>query len=251
MDFENLFDDLIRIFEKHKADFEKNAISIDFSCFKEGKKSCAETQDFWCYFIRKIQVFLPYSLFPAHTFPVRLRKHQQQLSIILETREFKIKKYKESQIGDPFCNEKESFGFDIVLESENYMASWHLDRHIEDEDDGEGKYVHPIYHFTFGGHKMEEKYEEDDSHFENLLLIRSPRIMHPPLDAILGLDFIFKNFIRKDCISILDDKTYIDLIAKLKSCLWRPYAIAFSNSYFSNDQLRVDPNFSKAISGDR
>lgn len=68
------------------------------------------------------------------------------------------------------------------------MYSMHFDRHIEGGN--ESKEIHPMYHFQFGGRKIED--EEIDR--GDVLFLDAPRIMHHPMEFILGLDFLLSNF---------------------------------------------------------
>lgn len=64
---------------------------------------------------------------------------------------------------DEICkNPLSKLNFDIELEGfrefegkmNNYFASWHLDKHIKST---KSSYIHPEYHLTFGGNKLEGK----------------------------------------------------------------------------------------------
>ena len=68
------------------------------------------------------------------------------------------------------------------------MYSMHFDRHIEGGN--ASKEIHPMYHFQFGGRMIEdEPIDKGD-----VLFLDAPRIMHHPMEFILGLDFLLSNF---------------------------------------------------------
>ncbi|UQA77575.1 hypothetical protein K2F45_11570 [Sphingobacterium siyangense] len=122
---------------------------------------------------------------------------------------------------------KEKSDFDSLY------SSWHLDRHIFGSEDGKTKYSHPIYHFTFGGNKMEDK----GNIFGDCLILPSPRISYPPMDAILGIDFILQNYINKNKISgIISDPTYIDIVIRAQERVQKPYFLAIA-SYWNNELI--------------
>jgi len=69
--------------------------------------------------------------------------------------------------------------FNLILEVDEYTASWHLDRHDEDLSPG-GKfdYIHPLYHWTFGGFHMEGKHGGNDEVFGQASRITIRHVFH-------------------------------------------------------------------------
>lgn len=117
----------------------------------------------------------------------------------------------------------ESYSFAILLrgiiqDNEKYVyARWHLDA----ENDGNDQ-VHPKYHLTFGGEEM--------GRTPNILILKSPRLPHPPMDGILGIDFILQHFVKKElCSTIIKDPTYQRGIKEAHERLWRPYYTIITN----------------------
>lgn len=177
------------------------------------------------------------------TIPINADDLQLQFSIAIV-----LTKYNEASISDPLSN----LNFDIELSGaildENskdgirYLySSWHLDRHVPKAGDGENKYSHPQYHFTYGGRNMEEK----NFDFGASLIFPSPRIAYPPMDAILGIDFILQNYIHKDKTrSILNDPEYRAIIAKSQERLWKPYFISIASKWVNGINLNFDKSFS-------
>ncbi|MDM1296529.1 hypothetical protein HX021_19765 [Sphingobacterium sp. N143] len=129
---------------------------------------------------------------------------------------------------------------------DNLYSAWHLDRHIFEDGDGKTKYSHPIYHFTFGGNKMEERGDI----YGDCLILPSPRISYPPMDAILGINFILQNYLNKEKISgITSDSYYIDIVTRAQECLQKPYFLSIAGYWntklFDNPQhyLNTSSNF--------
>lgn len=137
-------------------------------------------------------------------------------------------------IANTFINPLVQLSFDIELEGfreledkiEEYFASWHLDKHISGNN--RPTYVHPEYHLTFGGNRLEEK----GNIFGSTLILPSPRIVYPPMDVILGIDFILQNYFPFNVISnLLNDSRYKQIISNSQERLWMPYYFSFSTKW--------------------
>jgi len=103
------------------------------------------------------------------------------------------------------------------------MFSWHLDR-----DDGQSKSneLHPRYHFQHAGREMRAQ-EED---WGLSLLLDSPRLMHPPLDGLLAVDFVLGAYLAKRYQSeCLRDPTYVNMISKAQRRSWTGFAKAIAS----------------------
>ncbi len=108
------------------------------------------------------------------------------------------------------------------------FCSWHLDKNVGKEGDAKTKFSHPEYHFTFGGNKMEGKGEI----YGSTLILPSPRIAHPPMDAVLGVDFILNNYFHKDHIKkIVTNPEYTEMVKKSQNRLWKPYFKSVSSKW--------------------
>lgn len=127
---------------------------------------------------------------------------------------------------DPF----ELLEFNIVIEGTKFseegniqlLTSYHLDRHIMAEDDGDAEYPHPIYHFQFGGRKL--AIQDNIIETGNLLIFDSPRIAHYPMEAILGIDFTLSNFFPQIWRKIKSESSeYINLIEEYQELFLKPY----------------------------
>lgn len=178
--------------------------------------------DRWHYTLDKI-VFRIDSV--GHRIPQDSYELTASLSIDIRSNGIEV----EDVLSDPL----EYLVFDIEVEGfrDNFetqeldclYSSWHLDRHIANEGDGETKYIHPMYHFTFGGNKMGVKGDV----FGDCLILPSPRIAHPPMDAILGIDFLLQNYLHRDKItSLISDPEYIDIIHRAQERLVKPYFLS-------------------------
>jgi hypothetical protein len=139
--------------------------------------------------------------------------------------------------------------FNIDLEGldencEDLYSSLHLDRHCYDTVDN---FIHPNYHFTFGGNNLEAKGDV----FKGIIVLSTPRIPHPPLDFILGIDFILQNYYSKDKIqNILDDTLYQEIIERAQYRIWRPYFTSLNNKWkdtYTNFDCPNDFTYNKIV----
>lgn len=109
-------------------------------------------------------------------------------------------------------------------------SAWHFDRHIINtaiDDPYITDEIHPLYHFQFGGARMASISENLGSTF----LVDPPRIMHPPLDGILAIDFVLSNYEGVSWKQLREERRYINLVdAKLEE-LWKPYFSSILNSW--------------------
>lgn len=129
----------------------------------------------------------------------------------------------------------EIFGLLDIEPIEGY-ASWHLDK----DSAGDQKFIHPEYHLTFGGHRIWDKVQN----YGQVIVLPSPRIAHPPMDAILGIDFILKNFLTKDRHETLTQRSeYKQIIQHSIHRLWKPY-YSFIGNFWTAPGSQSFSNFS-------
>jgi hypothetical protein len=123
---------------------------------------------------------------------------------------------------------------------------WHLDKDAAPSFD----FSHPLYHFQFGGKEIVK-----DTGFDlgSLLLLEAPRMMHPPMDIILAIDFIIHNFYdAKERADLIKEKGYITAIKVAKEQFWKPYSMAFASNFYdfsSPMAFNIDKTFSNNILG--
>lgn len=123
------------------------------------------------------------------------------------------------------------------------QSSWHLDKHSPDKHI---EFSHPLYHYEFGGTEITK---DSEFNFGDFFLIDTPRIMHPPLDIVLAIDFIIKNYYKKeDHISLTGQELYKRYVKNAQLRIWKPYAISFaSNFYDFGESVKVDSIYTKNI----
>jgi len=119
----------------------------------------------------------------------------------------------------------------------NAYSSWHLDRHNSEIDSA---FLHPIYHFSFGGMRL-----EDELDFNNtpVILADTPRIAHLPMDAILGIDFILTNFWENSLLTYRKEGVYVNLVGESQRTFWKPYIDSLHSFWRGKpDHLLWPPN---------
>ena len=116
----------------------------------------------------------------------------------------------------------------------DYFFSWHLDRHIteyeHEEDSKAPQYMHPLYHFQFGGNRLSEFVSTGGQHGD-LLIMDSPRLPHPPMDAILGIDFVLTNFFPQKELQFRMEGQYSNILESAQKRFWRPYVQALHKAW--------------------
>lgn len=178
----------------------------------------------------------------------------EEIEVTLHS-EITYAKISKKKITDPI----HSLLFIVSINSKNPKAfqSWHLDRDALDKETiaSSNDYLHPRYHITFGGTAIKEQKAEGVD-FGQTLYFGTPRFMHPPLDPILGIDFLLNHYVRREHAEIfIGNKEYSQIVKKMKDFLWKPYAFAFSQNYcrsitIDNEDISIDPSFTSSVIGD-
>lgn len=111
-------------------------------------------------------------------------------------------------------------------------GAWHFDRHTgEDAKDSSG--IHPLYHVQYGGWRM------DEVELGGTLLWDVPRLLHPPLDAILAIDLTLANFLYDEWRRLRDEPMYSNLIDSMYRRLWHPWFEVVVGTWQTNAHLRA------------
>lgn len=197
--------------------------------------------------------------------PSRIKS--EMADVLLELRiNITERSYFESSIEDSIQQNTEAqpsikYGVQIITHGKttttstfpNYKMSWHLDKHIRTElgADGRGKgFVHPEYHFNMGGFALTKVEDFDYGH---VLLIDTPRIQHPPLDIVLAIDFVLKNFYGIRVKNLIESRQYNKIIESAKKRLWRPYFISLAHHWESTtfNHLTIESDYANRIFGNK
>lgn len=92
--------------------------------------------------------------------------------------------------------------------------------------------MHPVYHLHYGGNRLDSTIQNEDHCYGDSLFLDSPRLAHPPMDAILGVDFVLTNYVSQESFRTLrEDNQYQNLVKAAQSRVWRPYIQALAHSW--------------------
>lgn len=139
---------------------------------------------------------------------------------------------------DPF----DELTFNIIVKGKNknnasskLLYAIHFDRHNTKEEK-EGKkpnQAHPVYHFQFGGNRLKEDENQQSTSldFGQALFLDAPRIMHHPMELILGIDFILSNFFPSIWNNIKNISTYKKIVKKYQKDFILPYFKSVVNHF--------------------
>lgn len=157
---------------------------------------------------------------------------------------------------DPLDNLEFNLNITGDFQNTRHHCAWHLDRHISEEksapEQREGasnesqergapgderepapENAHPRYHFQFGGKHMRA------GMYGTALLLGSPRLPHPPLDAVLGVDFVLANFRGTEWTKLLsEDRRYQKILGNSQRRFWRPYVQSLGACWVSSPLSR-------------
>lgn len=114
-----------------------------------------------------------------------------------------------------------------------FKSSWHLDY---DNNDGQD-YTHPHFHLTWGGDNIK------DLNLGDVLLLPTPRISYPPMDIVLGIDFVLSNFVKADVYKqIQSDSQYKTAVKNAQEKYWKPYMLSLAHHWCNNhcSQMQFD-----------
>jgi hypothetical protein len=91
----------------------------------------------------------------------------------------------ENEIDNPII----AYNFSIEIMGKNDGQTIHSSWHLDFDNTLDNEYIHPSFHLTYGGKTMKS------TELGNVLLLPTPRISYPPMDAVLGVDFVLSNFV--------------------------------------------------------
>lgn len=135
-------------------------------------------------------------------------------------------------LNDPFT----SLSFRSLLRGANvktgktHYLSFHVDRH----NGGHTNEIHPLYHLQYlqnAKSKPKDEFDHGDS-----LQLDTPRMMHFPMDLILGVSFLMSNFSPESYSKLLNDRQYVTLCKEYQARVWRPYINSLENFWTTNSK---------------
>lgn len=153
----------------------------------------------------------------GHTqYPKAVKKAKATLSVKI-TGEYSS----DSEFNDPF----KTLEFNLVIKGKSrkekdHILALHLDKQPESKNSP--IHAHPVYHFQIGGDKLKNLHD-NGFNFGNNLILDSPRLMHYPMDFILGIDFLFSNFAPEIWRNIRKNPHFLKVFKEAQRRNIRPY----------------------------
>jgi hypothetical protein len=173
----------------------------------------------WGYCIEDLTFFLPVP--KKHVNPSSV--HSLQVSIDADI----LCNYDDWEtMNDPFV--KLNFrarikGLDSV---KSYSFGFHIDKHIDEQHSNE---IHPLYHIHY------TPLVNENTTLGDVLSLDTPRLMHLPVDLVLGIDMILSNFAPAIWNKLRDEMVYQSIFRNYQSIFWKPYVHAFASRWEFNN----------------
>lgn len=122
-----------------------------------------------------------------------------------------------------------SLNFNVVLKAitnkSNYLC-FHIDKHDMSKFSAE---PHPIYHIQYN--PKPKSVSDSDFDYGNILHFDTPRIMHQPLDLVLGIGFLISNFAPSKWNKLIEDKFFKKTYIEYQKNILKPYNHSFANHW--------------------
>jgi len=209
----------------------REKICLDIGPLKKAANQCRRgSGSKWSYELKSL-IFQLTNL--RHTIPQNVRGVKLNLTIKVSG------DCNPGHASDPF----ESLEFNILITGKHpdnpkkeVISSWHLDRDETHDEEGKQEFIHPCYHFQYGGRHM-----QDASDYGTGLILESPRIAHPPMDAILGIDFVLTNYFSSSRLDFREEGDYSNLLRATQKRIWRPYALALAEEWSKRSERNAWP----------
>ena len=177
-----------------------------------------ETTDYacWGYSIVDLPIYLP-ELPKRHIRPSSIHSMQIEIDIRLLCND----QHWQNQ-NDPLIDLNFRARIIGVDSKAKYSFGYHVDRHNDTHAVDE---VHPIYHLQY------DPLVNEDVELGSTLYLDTPRIMHVPIDLILGVDLILSNFAPGVWDTLRADDDYQPLYHKYQNNLWKPYVHTWASHW--------------------
>lgn len=136
-------------------------------------------------------------------------------------------------LGDPL----QELSFKVVLRGlrdKNYYTGFHIDRHDGGLPNADGE-IHPVYHLQH----LVNPCHEDTFEYGTVLSLDTPRIMHYPMEFILGLGYLTANYYPIAYETLLDDGLFYKLFKDYQEKIWKPYSHTLSYYWRPLDELSI------------
>ena len=176
--------------------------------FKNGNRD----ENYWGY---EIQDFV----LPVETIRHIRPKGIKEVAIYLDMKV--VAPFKEwRKLSDPLAE----LSFRVVLRGCDSFAGFHIDRHDTTKTTSE---PHPIYHLQYVVNPL----NSPNFDYGSVLQLDTPRIVHYPMEFILGIGFLTSNFYPTAFQVLLDDGIFTGLYKKYQEIIWKPHAHSIADHW--------------------
>ncbi|MYY47863.1 hypothetical protein EH153_07690 [Elizabethkingia anophelis] len=124
---------------------------------------------------------------------------------------------------DPFVE----LAYNVMIKgvgNRTYHFGFHIDKHIAN---AATKEPHPVYHLQYNFNPT----KSSSPNLGDLFYIDTPRIMHKPIDFILGIGFLTSNFYPIAFESLKDEREFVKLQENYQNAIWKPYFHTIANKW--------------------
>lgn len=118
-----------------------------------------------------------------------------------------------------------------------YYNGFHIDKHHKETLEGEE--VHPVYHLQYMPNPNSDSYFD----YGSVLDIDTPRVMHYPMDFVLGVGFLTANFFPYAYASLIKNHFFYRIFTDYQYRIWKPYSHTLASFWKPFDEriLTWDP----------
>jgi hypothetical protein len=95
--------------------------------------------------------------------------------------------------------------------------AWHLDMDLPHPGSSGRTGVHPLYHIQFGGRF------HTNTQTGEVLLLDTPRVLHPPVDIVLAIEVTLANYCVEHWIALRQEASYRGWVEESYEGLWKPH----------------------------
>lgn len=180
--------------------------------------------DFWGYSISEIRFNVDQSTL-KHISPSGFTNVEVLIELDVES---KVSEW--DKLNDPFC----SMNFRSMIRGTNsktgklHYLSFHIDRHNGTKTNE----IHPLYHLQYIQNSRVKPKDEFD-HGETLQL-DVPRMMHLPMELILGVSTFLSNYSPSIYSKLIENRQFVNLCKEYQQKIWRPYFNSLENYWLKN-----------------
>ncbi len=132
---------------------------------------------------------------------------------------------------DPFVE----LAFKVLIKGVGNDRTYHFGFHIDKHTGGNSDEPHPIYHLQYDFNPTDSA----EPNLGDLFYVDTPRIMHKPMDFILGVGFLTSNFFPTGFQVLCEKREFIKLNTTYQQSVWRPYFHTLANKWKPFDEKNI------------